>query len=113
MARAASSATPTKQLQQKLQQVEADLKYGITKTHLQETVKAHKIEEDNKTKRHDTETRAETQRFDTEASGEVALKVAEIRVGGQLLNTHVEAEHNRVAAQAALQTAEKVEKESP
>ena len=102
-----------KQLQQKLQQVEADLKYGITKTHLQETVKAHKIEEDNKTKRHDTETRAETQRFDTEASGEVALKVAEIRVGGQLLNTHVEAEHNRVAAQDALQTAEKVEKESP
>ena len=42
-------------LKQELQQVQADLKYGITKAHLAATVKAHDVEETQKTKRADTE----------------------------------------------------------
>jgi len=42
-----------------------------------------------------------------EIQGATARDVAEIRVGGQLLNTHVEAAHEREAADKALKAAEK------
>ena len=43
-------------------------------------------------------------------SAHVTLAKEEIAVGGELLNTHVEAAHNRVAAQDALEAAESAEK---
>lgn len=85
-------------LKQELEKVQADLKYGITKAHLAAAVKAHDVEESNKTKRHDTEVRAHT-----------ARDVAEIHAAGVILDTHAEAEHNRRAASEMLAGAEKAE----
>jgi len=75
-------------LKQQLQQVEQDLKAGITKAHLAATVKAHDTQETNLTRRVDTETRAQT-----------ALAVEEIRAGGKILDSHVKAGHEEAAAQ--------------
>ena len=97
-----SQANQIQALQQQLQTVEADLKYGITKAHLDATVKAHDTETNAQTKVHDTETKAHT-----------ALAVAEIRAGGAMLNTHVEAMHNKAAAAALMQKAEEAEGISP
>lgn len=77
-------------LQQALQQAQQEAKFGIAKAHLQATVKAHDVEESNKTKRIDTMVRADT-----------ALKVAEIGAGAKLLDTHAAAGH--AASQAERQ----------
>ena len=88
------------QLQSQLKETQADLKYSITKAHLAATVKAHDIEEINKTKRHDTEIRSHT-----------ALAVEEIKAGASLMNTHVEAMHHKAAAERIIESAEYAEKE--
>jgi hypothetical protein len=88
-------------LKQQLQQVTQDLKLGLTKTHLQETVKAHDVDESNKTKRLDTVVKAHT-----------ALKVEEIKAGASLMNTHVEAKYHEREADKLIEQAEKSEKES-
>jgi hypothetical protein len=67
---------------QQIQQLEADLKSGLTKAHLAATVKAHDTETQAATKRHDTETRAAT-----------ALAVEEIRAAGKLLDSGAERGH--------------------
>jgi hypothetical protein len=96
-------------LKKKLQEVEADLKYGITKAHLAATVKAHDVEESNATKRADTLTRAQTSVHDTNTRAHTALSVEEIRAGGTMLNTHVEAMHHRAEAEQMIKTAETAE----
>lgn len=90
-----SMAAQNKALQQELQQVKADLKYGITKTHMQETTKAHDVEESNKTRRLDTVIRSKT-----------ALAVEEIAAGASLLNTHAEARHHAAEAERMIEKAE-------
>ena len=75
------------QLQQQVQQLQADLKYGITKTHLQETVKAHDIEEENRTKRFDVITKAQT-----------ARDIEEIRAGAKLLDSGAARGHEAALA---------------
>ena len=87
-----------------------DLKQGLTKAHLAATVKAHDVEESNKTKREDTQSRERTAVQVEAMRGHVTLAKEEIAVGGELLNTHVEAAHNRVAAEDALKAAESAEK---
>jgi len=79
-------------LTQQNQQLQQDLKVGLTKTHMIETVKAHGIEVDAQTKVHDTETRAGT-----------ALAVEEIRAGGKILDTHAQAGHDAAAAERMVQ----------
>lgn len=69
-------------LQQQNQQLQQDLKAGITKTHLVATTKAH-----------DTETIAATKRFDTIVRASTARDVAEIAAGGKILDSHVEHGH--------------------
>ena len=63
-------------LQQQNQQLQQDLKAGITKAHLAATVKAHDTEVSTAAKVHDTETRAET-----------AIRVEEIRAGGKIIDS--------------------------
>lgn len=70
-------------LQQQLQQTQADLKYGITKSHLEATVKAH-----------DTEMSNQTKRFDTQVRSHTALATEEIRAAGKILDTHAQAGHD-------------------
>jgi hypothetical protein len=61
----------------------------------------------------DTHTNAFTKVEDTHTRAQTAISVAEIREAGSMLNTTVEAAHNRVAAQDALEAAEKAEKSKP
>lgn len=97
-------------LKQALQQAQMELKQGIAKAHLQATVKAHDVEESNKTKRLDTESRERTQIQTTAMEGHVKLAVAEVAAGASLLNTHAEAEHHKEEAQMMIESAERTEK---
>ena len=85
-------------LKQALQQAQTELKYGMAKAHLQATVKAHDVEESNKTKRLDTAVKSHT-----------ALAVEEIKAGASLMNTHVEAEHHHREAELMIENANKQE----
>jgi hypothetical protein len=104
-----SLSAQNQQLKQALQEAQLENKYGMAKAHLAATVKAHDVEESNKTKRQDTETRADTAIKVEAMRGHVTLAKEEIAVGGELLNTHVEAAHNKEAAEIALKSAEKAE----
>lgn len=86
------------QLQQALQQAQQDLKLGLTKAHLDATVKAHDIEEDNKTKRADTASRERT-----------ALAIEEIKASGKLLDTHVKGGYDARAADKMIEKGESAE----
>ena len=92
-------ANEVQALQQKNQTLEQDLKLGLTKTHMIETVKAHDVEESNKTKRIDTAVRSHTE-----------LAKEEIRAGASLLNTHVEAMHHEREADRMIERAAQTEK---
>jgi hypothetical protein len=89
-----SLANENSQLKQTLQAAQS----GITKAHLEATVKAHDVEESNKTKRLDTQTRAHT-----------ALLVEEIRAGGKILDTHAQAAHDARAAERMIEAGERAE----
>jgi len=86
-------------LQQALQQAEQENKFGMAKAQLQATVKAHDVEESNKTKRFDTQVRAHT-----------ALAVEEIKAGASLMNTHAEAAHHQREAEMMIENADRTEK---
>lgn len=104
-----SMGAQIQQLQQELQKVQQDLKLGLTKAHLSETVKAHGIEETNKTKRLDTETRADTEKFKAVLGSHTTLAKEEIAAGASLLNTHVEAKYHEREADRIIETAESAE----
>ena len=86
------------QVTQELQHAQLELKYK-TSTELGwmhvEREKAHLQAE---TKTRDTHTNAQVKVLDTHIRGDTARDVAEIQAGAQLLNSHVEAEHNARAA---------------
>jgi hypothetical protein len=94
-----SMASQIQQLQQQLQQTTQDLKLGLTKTHMETTVKAHDIEEDNATRRADAQLRHRT-----------ALAVEEIRAGGKILDTHAKAGHEARAQERMIEAGENAEK---
>jgi hypothetical protein len=93
-------------LKQQLQAVQADLKHGLTKAHLDATVKAHDIEEREKTKRRDTDVWSAEERHDTHVKAHTAISVAEINAAGRLLDTHAEAGHEAEAARRMLEAGE-------
>jgi Phage P22-like portal protein len=105
-----SLAQQNQQLKQALQQAEQEAKFGLAKAHLAATVKAHDVEESNKTKRADTESRERTTIHKTNLDNVTKLHIEEIAAGAELLNTHVEAAHHKEAAELELKTAEKAEK---
>jgi hypothetical protein len=95
------------QMQQALQQAHLEPKYkgdiedkwmrtDIQKTQMQTAVKAH-----------DTEMRDSTAERDTLVKAHASLGVAEINQAGQLLNTHVEAAHNKDAAKELVKAGER------
>ena len=105
-----SLMTQMQALQQHNQQLEADLKYGLTKTHTQEATRlAIEHLHDQRAER-DTDVETATKRFDTQSRVHGQIAVAEIQAGASLLNTHVEAKHNKEAAEITLKAAEKAEK---
>ncbi len=94
------------QLQQKMQQIES----GLTKAHLEATVKAHDVEKSNETKRMDVQSRDQT------ALAIAAMKVhgqladTEIKTGGKILDTHVKAGHDAAAAERMIEAGNQAEK---
>ena len=93
-------ATQNQNLQQALQAAQMDAKHGITKAHLAAATKAH-----------DTEVNAETKRFDTLVKSHTAIGVAEISAGSKLIDTKVQAEHEKGLAAMTAKAAEKAETE--
>jgi hypothetical protein len=88
-----SMGAQIKQLQQQLQQTQADLKFGITKAHLAATVKAHDVEEREKTARADTVMRETGEMARATLKGGVELEkqsrdhAHEERLGEQMIKT--------------------------
>ena len=105
-----SLSQQNQQLQQALQQAQMENKYGMAKAHLQATVKAHDVEESNKTKRADIESWERTTLQKTAMEGHVKLADTEIRAGAELLNTHVEAKYHEREAERMMESAERAEK---
>jgi TolA-binding protein len=97
----------------KIQELEMDLKHGLTKSLHQDSTKLAIANLNDDTKRQDTHTNAFVKVEDTHTKAQTAISVAEIKEAGSMLNTHVEAAHNRVAAQDAFAAAEKAEKSAP
>jgi hypothetical protein len=95
---------------QKITQLEADLKYGLTKTHTQEATKLAVEHLRDKRAEADTATDAQTKQFDTASKVHGAIHVAEINAGAKLLDTHVKGAHAAEARKDELAAAEKAEK---
>lgn len=118
-----------KQLQDQNQQLNLEIKYGasiaqmkeegaLKREHVKAVTSVHNTElkvgaENANSERdfvgwiRDTDKNNETKLQVAEIQGATARDVAEIRVGGQLLNTHVEAAHEAKAADKAIEAAEK------
>lgn len=105
-----SMAKQIQGLQQQLQAAQAEAKFGIQKAHLAATVKAHDVEESNKTKRADTESRERTAVTIEQMRGHVTLAKEEIAAGADLLNTHVEAKYHEREAERVIEAGEAAEK---
>ena len=105
-----SLSTQLQQTQQALQKAEQEAKFGITKAHLAATVKAHDVEESNKTKRADTESRERTAIQVEAMRGHVTLAKEEIASTTDLLGKHVDAAHEAVARRETLEAAADAEK---
>jgi hypothetical protein len=88
-------ANENAQLKQTLQSLQS----GLTKAHLDATVKAHDVEQSNQTKRLDTLVKAHT-----------AIAVEEIKAGGKILDTHAKAGHDARAAERMIEAGEQAEK---
>ena len=89
----------------KIAEQASEIKYKTTIEHGWMQVEREKT----KTKQDEVKTNDATKQFDTQSKVQGSIHVAEIRAGAQLLNTHVEAAHNKEAAELALKSAEKAE----
>jgi uncharacterized FlaG/YvyC family protein len=96
-------------LKKALQEAQVELKYGLQKEHMKAVVKAHDVEESNKTKRTDTESRERTTLQKAAMDGHVKLAVEEIGAGASLLNTHVEAKYHEKEAERMIEQAKTAE----
>jgi len=97
------------QLKQALQQAQIEAKYGIAKAHIAATVKAHDVEESNKTKRQDTLSRDQTV-ITKEAMGtHRALAVEEIRASADIIGKHQDAGYEAIARKETEEAAVKAE----
>src|SRR5271168_4492679 len=98
-------AAHNQQLQKTIQEQAMEIKYKTTIEHGWMQVEREKTNEKLKADGANNQTKM----FDTHVKATTARDVAEIKVGGELLNTHVEARHNKEAAEVALKAAESAE----
>src|SRR5277367_5610517 len=76
------------QAQQKISQLEADLKFGLTKTMHQDSTKMSIETMKDKRAERDTNTDSATKRFDTHVKSVTARDVAEINAGAKLIDSN-------------------------
>jgi hypothetical protein len=89
------------QANQKISQLEADLKFSLTKTLHQDSTRMAIEHLKDKRAEKDTATDAQTKVFDTHVRSVTARDVAEIHAAGALLDTHASASHAARAAELA------------
>lgn len=89
-------------------QMEIEAKHGLQR--IKEEGATQRKEMELEAKVHDTNTNAATKREDTHVKAVTAHDVAEINAASKLLNTHVEAEHNKAAAKELLKAGGAAEK---
>lgn len=82
---------------QKITQLEADLKYGLTKSLHQDATKLQIEDMKDKRAEKDTETDSQTKLFDTRSKVHGAIHVAEIRAGADIIGKHQDAGYEAVA----------------
>ena len=104
-----SLASENENLKQALQAAQVEIKYGITKAHLAATVKAHDVEESNKTKRTDTESRERTTITVHHMDNEAKLRDTEIKAGAEIIGKHQDAGYEAIARREIEQSAAKAE----
>ena len=94
-------------------QLEVEAKHGLEKmrqdgetqrTQMKEAAATQRKEMELEVKVHDTNTNAATKREDTHVKAVTAHDVAEITAASKLLNTNLEAEHNKAAAKELLKS---------
>lgn len=90
-------AAHIKQLEGKLQEQANEIKFGITKAHIAATVKAHDVEETNKTRRADTDSRERTQIQVHAMDNAAKLKDTEIKAGAEIIGKHQDAGYESIA----------------
>lgn len=98
------------QAQQTIQQQALELKYGIQKAHLQAAVKAHDTEEWVKHEDRKTQVEAEVKVHDTKVRADTAIDVATINAGAGLIDTGMQASHERALAKETAEAARAAEK---
>lgn len=99
-------AKQNQNLQQALQQAQQEAKQGLAKAHLAATVKAHDVEESNRTKRLDVESRERTQVQTTAMKIHGELAREEIRAGSGILEHHIDNAHEARQAERMIATGE-------
>jgi hypothetical protein len=98
------------QQNQQLQQALQAAQTGLTKAHLDATVKAHGIEQDNATKRQDVQSRDQTALAIAAMKVHGTLADTEIKTAGKLMDTHAKAGHEAAAAERMIESGETAEK---
>jgi Phage P22-like portal protein len=101
------------QANQKIQQLEQDLKTGLTKTLHQDATKMSIETMRDKRAEQDTHTDAAVRLHDAHIRSVTAHDVAEIQAGSKLLDTHAKGGYDAVARKDELAAAEKAEKNKP
>ena len=109
------------QAQAQIKDLEADQKYrmGVAqlkekgdteRAHIAAAAKVHDTDQWTAQEREQMVTKAHTALTDTHVKAHASIAVAEIHEAGQMLNTHVEAAHNKEAAKMELEAAKQAEK---
>jgi hypothetical protein len=101
------------QANQKITQLEADLKYSLTKTHTETAAKLSIEHMKDKRAERDTDTDSETKRFDTHVKSITARDVAEINAGAKLIDSNQDRAHEKELAKMTAEAAEKAERAKP
>jgi len=103
------------QLQEAQQQIEhltADLKYGLTKVHVQDATRMAIERMKDVRAEKDTATDAQVRAFDTQTRSHTARDVAEINAAGHILQTHAAQKSQVGAANEILQDANRAQNEN-
>lgn len=98
------------QAQQHSMALELELKSKHQLEHIKQDGETTRTKLEIGVKEKDTEIKAHTAMFDTHVKSVTARDVAEIQTAGQLMNTHVEAGHEKELAKITASAAEKAEK---
>lgn len=93
-----------------IQNLQLEIKYKAGIEQMRQGAETERERMRDETKRRDTDVRADTAREDTHVKAQTSIAVAEINQVGGLIDTHVEAAHNKELAEITAKAAEKAEK---